>query len=165
MRFVPVGRVISTYGVKGEVKFRYYNDEKEVFYGYTSFFIKSENGWIQYKPVEIKLHKGFFLIKLKGLDGPEDASFLINKEFFVREGDLAIPEEGEFYIFQLVGLSVITDDTKEPIGEVKDIMHTGAHDILVVEGEKELLIPMVEKYISEISLEGSYIKIKGISAL
>jgi len=152
MGYVPVGRVVSTHGIKGEVKFQYYNDEKEVFYEYTSFLITNENNlWVTFEPTDKRFYKGFFYLKFKGLDSPETASSLINKEFFVKEEQLPPLNDGEYYEYQLIGLKVINQDDIR-VGTVTEVMHTGAQDLLVVRGEKEILIPMVEGYILSIDI-------------
>lgn len=161
MGYVPVGRVLSTHGIKGEVKFQYYNDEKGVFYEYTSFLVKNENNrWVTFSPADKRFYKGFFYLKFKGFDSPEAASSLINKELFVKEEQLPSLNDGEYYEYQLIGLKVINQDDIG-VGTVAEVMHTGAQDLLVVRGKKEILIPMVEDYIAEINLDSLFIKVKG----
>jgi len=152
MGYVPVGRVISTHGIKGEVKFQYYNDEKEVFYEYTSFLVKNENNrWVTFEPTDKRFYKGFFYLKFKGFDSPEAALSLINKEFFVKEEQLPHLNDDEYYEYQLIGLKVINQDDIG-VGTVTEVMHTGAQKLIVVRGEKEILIPMVEDYILSIDI-------------
>lgn len=152
MGHVPVGRVVSTHGIKGEVKFQYYNDEKEVFYEYTSFLVKDENNrWAAFEPTGKRFYKGFFYLKFKGFDSLEAALSLINKEFFVKEEQLPPLNNDEYYEYQLIGLKVINQDDIG-VGTVAEVMHTGAQDLIVVRGEKEILIPMVEDYILSIDI-------------
>lgn len=159
MGYVPVGQVTATHGIKGEVKFHYYNDEKEVFYGYTSFLVKNENDrWIKLEPIEKRFYKGFFYLKLKGLDNPGAVSCLINKEFFVEEDQLSSLNEGEYYEYQLIGLNVINQHGTG-IGIVSRIMRTGAHDLIVVKGKEETLIPMVEGYIVSVDIKNQNITV------
>jgi len=158
MKYVPIGKIISTYGIKGEVKFQYYNEEKEVLYGYTSFFIHDKIGWNTLKPKSIKFRKHFFSINFEGLDRLEDTSFLINKEIFVKEEDLPQLEENEFYEYQLLGLTVY-NQAGESLGILDRIIHTGANDVMFVRGETEMLIPMVESCIEEINIKGSFVKL------
>jgi 16S rRNA processing protein RimM len=159
MKYVPVGRIISAHGIKGEVRFRYYNDEKEVFYGYTSFLVKNDDGWMHLQPTGINLHKGVFRIKFRGLDKLGNVSFLINRELFVEEGDLPGLDEDEYYEYQLVGLDVLGEND-ENLGKVADIIHTGANDCLVVRGDQEILIPMIEDYILAIDLDKGFISVR-----
>jgi 16S rRNA processing protein RimM len=158
MKYVPIGKIISTHGIKGEIKFHYYNEEKEVLSMYTSFFIHENAGWRRLKPTGINLRKGFFCINFDGLDKPEDVAFLINKELFVKEEDLPQLDENEYYEYQLLGLAVF-DQKDAALGKVVQIIHTGANDVILVKGEKETLIPMIEGYIQEIDIEHAFIKL------
>jgi 16S rRNA processing protein RimM len=161
MEYVRIGKIISAHGIKGEVKFRYYNEEKEVFYGYTSFFIKDNDEWKKIEPAGISLRKGFFYIKIKGFENPEDRASLINKEIFVKEEDLPQLSENEYYEYQLLGLDVFSENG-EDLGKVAQIIHTGANDVMLVRGENETLVPMIEGYISEINVEDAFIKLTGL---
>jgi len=158
MKYVPIGKIISTHGIKGETKFQYYNEEKEVLYMYTSFFIHENAGWRTLKPTGINLRKGLFYINFDGLDKPDDVAFLINKELFVKEEDLPQLDENEFYEYQLLGLAVFDQDG-EALGKVVHIIRTGANDVMLVKGEIEILIPMIEDSIIEINIEQAFIKI------
>ncbi len=158
MKYVPIGKIISTHGIKGETKFQYYNEKKEVLYMYTSFFIHENAGWRTLKPTGINLRKGLFYLNFDGLDKPEDVAFLINKELFVKEEDLPQLDENEYYEYQLLGLAVF-DQEGVALGKVVQIIRTGANDVMLVKGEKETLIPMIEGYIQEIDVEYAFIKL------
>ncbi len=160
MKCVSVGRVISTHGLKGEVKFWYYNHERDGLYRYESFLIKQKNEWIELKPERIRFQKDTFYIKFSGYDGLEKVTSFINCELFVKEEDLPCLEPDEYYEYQLIGLDVINQEGKI-LGKVDYIIHTRANDVMVVKGEKEILIPMVDVYISSIDLERSVIKVEG----
>jgi 16S rRNA processing protein RimM len=159
MKWIPVGNVVSTHGLKGEVKFRYYNEIKEDFLRYASLFIIEHNRVTELKPTGKRLQKGFFYIKFEGFESPDEVFYLLNKELFVREEDLPQPGKDEYYDYQLVGLDVV-NQRDEKIGKVEAILHTKANDIIVVTGKEETFIPMFEDNISEIDLEGSSIRIR-----
>lgn len=159
MRWVPVGRVLSIHGIRGEVKFHYYNEAKEEFLRYSSLYTKKDDSIIEIKPASIRSHKNLFLIRFIGLESPEEASFLVKKELLVREGDLPRLDRDEYYDYQLIGLSVV-NSAGEEIGKVRSMLHTQANDILVVSGKQEIMVPMIEGYIIEIDLERSFIKIE-----
>lgn len=161
MELIPVGRIISVHRNRGEVRFHYYNAEKEAFYRYTSFSVKLEDCWVRLKPTAIRFHNGHFLIRFDGIERPEELFSLVKRELFVRKEDLPLLEEGEYYIYQLIGLSVI-DETEEVLGQVAAVINSGATDIIVVKGTKEHLIPMVEGHILEVNLEAAYIRARGL---
>ena len=88
MKWIPVGRVVSTSGIRGEVKFYYYNEVKEDFFDYTSLFVLKGDEYVELKPDEAKYRKHFFYLSFRGLSTVEEVSFLVTKELFVREEDL-----------------------------------------------------------------------------
>ncbi len=161
MKYIAVGRALATHGLKGEVKFRYYNEAKEDFLKYASLFVKRENTYKELELTGRRIQKGLFLIKLKGYESPEEVFPLLNEELFVREEDLPRLEDGEYYDYQLVGLGVL-DRNNVKIGMVRDVIHTKANDLLAVKaGEEEIFIPLMEEYICEIDLENSVIVVDG----
>jgi 16S rRNA processing protein RimM len=158
MKYIPIGRVVSPHGIRGEVKFKYYNEVQEGISFYTSFFAFSDNKQIILKPEIVKHRNGFFYILFEGFNNPEEVSFLTKKELSVCEEDLPQLPGNEYYEYQLIGLEVLNHRSRK-IGKVAEILHTKANDVLVIKGKKEMLIPMVEEYIAQINIKDSYIKI------
>ncbi|MCX8022589.1 MAG: ribosome maturation factor RimM [Syntrophorhabdaceae bacterium] len=159
MKYVPIGRITSAHGVKGEVKFYYYNEKKEVFYSYTSFFIQKDGLWFELKPVSKRPYKNVFIIKFKGLERLEDVESLIKNELYVRKKDLPKLDEDEYYVYELVGMEVFDEDG-EKIGTVSGIIRTGSNDCLDIKGHKDILVPMVEEYIISIDRKHSRVIIR-----
>jgi 16S rRNA processing protein RimM len=158
MKWIPVGRVVSTSGIQGEVKFYYYNEVKEGFFDYTSLFALKGEEHIELHPVEAKYRKRLLYFSFREFATVEEVAFLVTKELFVREADLPRLEEGEYYEYQLIGLEVMTVQGS-CLGKVRLVMHTGANDILVVQGEKELMIPMVEGFITDIDIISGTVRV------
>ncbi len=159
MRYIPVGRTLATHGLKGEVKFRYYNDVKEDFLKYATLFVRQESLYAELELVGKRFQKGLFYISFKGLDSPEEVFPLLDKELFVREEDLPRLEQDEYYDYQLVGLDAV-DRGGTKVGSVKAVVHTKANDLLVITtGGEELFIPLMEEFICKIDLEGSSIMV------
>ena len=158
MRFIPVGRVVAGHGLNGAVKFQYYNEDVNQFIFYTSLYADKGGKQAKLNLTEVRFSKGFFYLKLEGLNSPEKVSFLINQELSVREEDLPSLDNDEYYDYQLVGLNVV-NHKHELVGLVTHIIHTGVNDILAVTGKEEILVPMVEGLISKIDLESALIVI------
>ncbi|MBP1735522.1 MAG: rimM [Deltaproteobacteria bacterium] len=158
MGFIPVGKVVADHGLGGAVKFKYYNEDAENFYRYSSLITNKNERQAELKLTEVRFSKGFFYLKFEGLNSPEQVSFLINQELFVREEDLPPLENDEYYDYQLIGLHVV-NHSGELIGTVSQVIHTGVNDIIVVKGKEEILVPMVEGLVSKIDLKNSLITI------
>jgi 16S rRNA processing protein RimM len=159
MKYIPVGKILSAHGLKGEVKFRYYNEATEDFLRYASLFFKKGNTYTEFALTRKRFQKGLFYIRIEGLESPEEVFPLLNSELFVREEDLPRLEDGEYYDYQLVGLNVI-DRKGEKTGTVKAVIHTKANDLLAItHGGEEVFVPLMEDFICKIDLEDSTIMI------
>lgn len=158
MSYVPVGRVLSTRGLRGEIRFRYYNHSELNLHGYAALFADRDGQKIELRPSQVRPRRGYFLIEFAEVETPGAASFLVGKELFVREGDLPVLTEGEYYDYQLIGLRAINENG-ESIGQVTEVIHTKASDVIVIEGEREMLIPMREEFILGIDVDAAFIRI------
>jgi 16S rRNA processing protein RimM len=156
MKWIPVGKIVSTQGMQGEVKFYYYNEVREDFLRYTSLFVVKDDVKTEIRPARVRFQKNLIYIHFEGISGVEEAAALVNKELFVREEDLVSLEDGEYYEYQLIGLDVI-NVRKEKIGSVESILHTGANDVLVVAGAKGLTVPLVEGFVVEIDVKKGFV--------
>ena len=158
MGYIPVGRILSTHGLRGEIRFRYYNDSESNLCGYAALFADRDGQKIELRPSRVQPRRGYFLIQFAEVETPGAASFLVGKELFVREEDLPRLNEGEYYDYQLIGLKVINEHD-ETIGQVREVLHTKANDVIVIEGEREILVPMQEEFIMGIDVGAASIRI------
>ncbi len=158
MKWIPVGKVVSTQGIRGEVKFYYYNEVHEDFLRYTSLFVLRDGVETEIRPKHVRFRKNFFYILFEGIKNLEEASLLVNKELFVREEDLLSLEDGEYYEYQLIGLDVI-NMKGEKIGSVESLLNNGAHDVLMVAGAGGVAIPLVEGFVVEIDVKKGIIRV------
>jgi 16S rRNA processing protein RimM len=159
MTFIPVGRVVSVHGVRGEIRFRYYNEDAAASLEYPSFFIDDNGMKRELKPSRIRTQGKLFIMKFEGLDTVEDARSLAARELFVREEDLAPLGQDEYYDYQLIGLTAVGGQGRR-LGTVEDVMHTGAGDILVVGGAREILVPMIDDYVVAVHIKDGMVQIR-----
>ena len=83
---------------------------------------------------EVKYHKNMVLIKFKGIEKVEEAQNLRNSYLEIDRKDAKPLEEGTYYIVDLLGLEVYTEEGKL-LGKIDDIYNTGSNDIYVVKDE------------------------------
>jgi 16S rRNA processing protein RimM len=158
MDFIPVGLVVSAHGVKGEVKFKYYNEGVGSI-DYPSLFVEALGSYSELTLSRIRRQGNHFIIAFNGLDTIEKCAFLLKKELFVAVKDLPSLEEDEYYDYELIGLHVMNSKGKL-LGKVSQIMHIRQRDILVVVGIEELLVPMSDDYIIGISRKDGTIQVQ-----
>jgi 16S rRNA processing protein RimM len=97
------------------------------------------------------------LIRLEGINNPEDARILSNQDLFLPADRLPDLEEGNYYYRQLIGIRV-EDDEGNHMGEIVEIIETGANDVYVIfnkEEGKETLIPAIQSVIQKIDIESN----------
>lgn len=163
---LEIGQIVNTFGIRGFVKVVPYVDDIERYDELKKVYIKSKNRKTEYEVEEVKYQKNMVLLKLKGIDRIEEAEKLRNAFLEVDRENAIDLEEGEYFIADLIGLQVITDEG-EQLGKIEDIYNTGSSDIYVVKDKlgKQILLPAIEEVIKEISIEENKITVHIIEAL
>ncbi len=155
--WVDIGKVTGVIGLKGWVKVFSYATPRERILDYSSWFLCSQNNHVRYDVVDGARHGKNVIAKLATVDDRENAAKLIGIRVVISRDQFEPLAQGEYYWFDLVGLTVITV-ANEPLGTVDYLIETGANDALVIKGERERLIPFVRgRFIKEVDLEGGKI--------
>ncbi len=108
---------------------------------------------MHYTVEAIQDHSKTLVAKLVGIDDRDTAYALRGQEISVARSDLPPPEENEFYWSDLIGLTAVNREGVE-LGKVDSLMETGAHDVLVVKGTREHLIPFVAHFVGKVDRGG-----------
>lgn len=148
-RFLLIGEVMKPHGVRGEVRVMPHTDQPERFTWLETVYLGEENP----QPVAVetvRLHQNLVLLKLAGYDD-RDAADSLRGQWLQVPLEEAIPlEEGEYYLFQLLGLEVYSDEG-EYLGELTQVLETGANHVFVVsDGKREILLPDTDEVIVDI---------------
>ena len=105
------------------------------------------------------------LLSIAAIDSIEAATPLVGRAIALPEHELPAPAPGEFYVYQLEGLDVVTN-TGERLGIIDRSFSTGASEVLVVhDGTREYLIPMIADVVQAIDLPGGRVVIHPIPGL
>ncbi len=150
-----VGRIVNTHGVKGELKVIPTTDEPKRFEKLKSIFVERKT-MENYEIQSVRYHKDFVLLKLKGIDDMNAAELLKGSVLKIERKDSLPLKEDEYYICDLFGLKVFTEDERY-LGELVDIIETGSNDVYVVkkeDREKDLLLPAIKQVIKQVDIEG-----------
>ena len=147
--FLVIGRVQKPHGVRGEVRVMPYTELPQRFSWLETVYV----GETEPKPVaveSVRFHGEVVLLKLAGYDSRETAGALRGEWLQVLESEAIPLEEGEYYLYQLEGLAVYSD-AGEHLGELVQVMETGANNVFVVRGPSgEILLPDTEEVVREI---------------
>jgi 16S rRNA processing protein RimM len=144
---ICLGRITSAHGIKGEVKALAAVDDLETLAAVGELELDT----VSYQILAARFQKNCLLLSLAGVQSREQAEKLVGKDIWIDSGRLPKLPAGEFYWFEILGLSVYRADNGDYLGRVMAIMPTPAHDVYVVqEGEVEYLIPAVADLILSI---------------
>ena len=165
-KYLEIGQIVNTFGIKGMVKVKPFTDNIERFNNLEKIYIKNKSGQTEYKIQEVKYHKNMVLIKFEGIENPEQADLLRNSYLMVDRETEEPLEAGRYYIVDMIGLDVFTDDN-EYLGKLEDIYNTGSNDIYVVKNElgKQVLLPAIEDVIKNIDMDNKKVIVHLIPGL
>ena len=151
-----VGRVLRPWGVKGMLKAQILSDFPGRFLSLREVYVGGKLHCVETN----RPHQGMALVKLAGCDTRTQAEQFRGALLEVRVEDAATLPEGEYYIYQLVGLGVWSKNG-EYLGQVREVLRTGSNDVyLVHDGDRELLIPAIEDVVLEVDLEGGRVLVE-----
>ncbi|ACL69489.1 ribosome maturation factor RimM [Halothermothrix orenii] len=164
-KMITIGKVTTHQGNKGEVRVLPLTDYPERFELLEQVFLVRDNRVIEKRVEQIRFHKKFVIIKFEGID--DIGAALAYKDYFIkipREETLDLPE-GHYFIFELLGFEVYTDEGIF-LGKVVDIITTGGTDIIKVKGDKkDYMVPAAREIVVNINPDEEKIIIKPIPGL
>lgn len=163
---LEIGQIVNTFGIKGEVKVKPFTEDIRRFDKLKKVNIQQKNSKKEYEIENVKYHKEMVILKLKGIDKIEQAELLKNSYLKIDRNDEEPLEKGTYYIVDLLGLSVYTDENIL-LGTLDDIYNTGSNDIYVVKDElgKQTLLPAIQDVIKQIDMENKKIIVHIIKGL
>src|SRR6478672_2771163 len=164
---VVMGRIAGAFGIKGWVKIQTFTQSPDSLIGYPTWWLSGAEangvsgtgineaggwhqnearGWQQNKVEEAAVHGRLLIAKLSGIDDRNAAEQLKGREVAVPRSELPANQPGEYYWAELIGLSV-TNLQGVPLGRIGKLLETAAQQVLLVEGERERLIPFIESVV------------------
>lgn len=152
-KYLEIGQIVNTFGIKGMVKVMPFTENIERFSKMKTVYVKNKKENKKYEIEEVKYHKNMVLVKFKGIENPEQADLLRQSYLLVDRADEEPLEEGTYYIVDMIGLEVYTEEG-ELLGILEDIFNTGSNDIYVVKNElgKQILLPSIPDVIKKIDM-------------
>lgn len=161
-----VGVITSTHGVRGEVKVYPTTDDPARFKDLDGVTLDTGKELIPLTIQNVKFFKKMVILKFKEYDTINAIEPYKGKDLLIHRSQAVPLEEGEHFIVDLIGLTVITDEG-ETLGKLKDVLQTGANDVYIVEQSsgKEVLIPAIKPCILTIDLEAGEMKVHLLEGL
>lgn len=164
-QFFQVGVISSTHGIRGEVKVFPTTDDAGRFQELKHVLLNTGKEQIPLEVQGVKFFKKFVIVKFKGIDNINDIEKYKGSKLLVSREDAVDLEKDEYYIADLLGMEVLTEDGER--GILKDVIETGANEVYVVGFETlgEVLIPAIHDCILDVDVKAGSMKVHLLEGL
>lgn len=154
--FVTIGTIVTPHGVRGDVRIIPQTDFPERFFEMETCYIGGE----LYHITNARSHKKFIILTFAEVKDRNAAELIVRKDIEVTRDELVELPEGQYYIFDMIGLTVV-DTEGQILGTLKEVLQPGANDVYVVEqeGQQDLLLPNIESVVLDIDMENKKITV------
>lgn len=149
--YIEAGEIVTTHGVRGEVKVLSWLDSPEML----CEFDRCRISGTEYVMDSVRVQKTCNLVKLRGVDTMEDAQKLRGKTMELYREDIS---DELIFAAELVDVEVFADGAS--IGKIKEVLDYPGNSVYVVQGEREYLIPVVKEFILSTDLEKNQMQVK-----
>lgn len=151
---LQVGIITTTHGVNGEVKVFPTTDDPARFKKLKQVVLDTGREKLSLSVAHVKFFKNLVILKFKDYDNINDVEKWKSKGLYVTRENAVKCEKDEYFIADLIGLSVVSDEG-EALGELSEVLSTGANDVYAVTkgGEKDLLLPAIRECILSIDMD------------
>lgn len=162
-QYLEAGKIVTTHGIKGEVKIMPYTDYPELLCEFDRLFIGRNHEEINVE--RSRAFKNMVIAKLEGYDTPEAAAKLRNKILYMHRDDLELDED-TYFIQDLIGIEVSDADSGFLYGKITDVMQTGANDVYVIKGDdREYLVPAIPEVVISTDIDENTMTIRPLEGL
>lgn len=138
-----------------------FTDPRKNILNYSPLYMSQRGEWVEVKVMNGRAHGKGIVLSLENVADPDQVQPFIGNELAITKKQLKPSGNNNYYWSELIGLSVVNLQD-EPLGVVDSLLETGAHDVLVVEDEKETqrLIPFVmDKIVDSVDLDNKIIQV------
>lgn len=151
---LQVGVITQTHGVRGEVKVFPTTDDVNRFKKLKQVILDTGKETMPLEIQSVKFFKQFVILKFKGIDNINDIEKYKRCSLYVTREHAVPLEEDEFFIADMIGMEVCTEDGNI-FGTLKDVIETGANDVYVIESAEhgEVLVPAIKECIRSVDIE------------
>lgn len=163
MEYILLGKIVNTFGIRGELKVQYTTDFiEERFKKGSLIYIGSDK--LPFEVKSYKLHKGFLLLLLKGNEDINLVEKYKNMFIYKSKDDVKPLKKGDYYFSDLMNLDVYVEDIL--VGKVKNVEEGISSNYLrVLHDNKESLVPFLPAFIKNVDLDNHRIDINKIEGL
>jgi 16S rRNA processing protein RimM len=154
-----MARISAPFGVRGWIKLQPYTEEPGNLLAYPTWWVGDIGDWQESRVEHGEVQSGSLVAKLAGCEDRDAAALYRGKQVAIPRESFPAPAANEFYWTDLVGVRVVNEKGVD-LGAVREVLETGANDVLVVQGERERLLPFTELVVKEVDLAGRVIRVE-----
>ena len=158
-QYLEAGKIINTFGIRGEVKLDPWCDSAEFLKPFKTLYIDGKPR----KVASSRVHTGMLIVKFEDVEDVNGAMLLKNKMVHFDRADAKLPQ-GRFFLADIIGATVIDENGSE-VGKLTEVMDLPAGHVYVVKGEHEHSIPAVPEFILDTDIENGIIRVHLIEGM
>lgn len=167
---MPVGRILDAWGIKGGLKVQAYSVDADALFGAKRWYLQSTGPKPGRSVIAVRSvrEQGEGIVAMvEGVDDRNAAEALRGHEIHIPRSDFPRTPDGEYYWVDLIGLDVVNREA-QALGRVIGLIDTGPHAVLRIlppgveepaKPDQERLIPFVEAFVDDVSLEARQIRV------
>ncbi len=156
LQFIEAGEIVTTHGVRGEVKVLTWLDDPEMLCEFDRCRIAGK----EYTMEQVRVQKTCNLLKLSGIDTMEAAQAMRGKVIELYREDI---DDEVIFAAELVGMEVYAEE--KLIGKIKEVLDYPGNSVYVVKGEYEYMIPAVKQFILSTDMDANRMQVKLIEGM
>lgn len=153
-----MGRILGPFGIQGWLRLKPFTEDPGSLDEYAQWIVRSPEGWIGLPVEAFELHSKGPVAKLAGCDDRDAAASLAGCDIAITREALGEADEGTLYRVDLIGLQV-RDQGGALLGRVEGFFDTGDTGVMVVQGERERMIPFVPAYVKAVDRDARSITV------
>ena len=164
-KYIECGKIVNTHGVKGMLKVETWCNSLDDFLALGRVFIKKGDDFKEHAILNSQAHKTLALLQLDSVSTLDEAMLLKGSVLYALRDDFML-EDGDFFIADIIGATVLDADSGKEYGVLKDIFTTVASDIYVVAtsaGDK--MFPAVDEFLISVDADAQVIKVRPIEGM
>ncbi len=158
-RYLEAGQIVNTHGVRGEVRIQPWADEAAFLTRFRRFYMDGA----EVKVRACRVHKDMCIAAMEGVEDVNAAMALKGKVLFIDREDAHLPA-GTVFLQDVIGAKCV-DEAGQELGVVADVMPAPAADVLVVKGEREILIPDVPAFVLQKDADAGVVTVRLIDGM
>ena len=160
--YLEAGKIVTTHGIRGEVKIMPYTDTPELLCEFDRLFIGKEKAEIYIDRARVA--KNMVIAKIEGIDTVEAAEKYRNKVLFMHRDALELDED-TYFIQDLIDMEVKDADSGFVYGKITDVLQNGANDVYVIKGDREYLVPAIPDVVISTDIDSNIMLIRPLEGL